>query len=90
MPPFPPVVGPCIWRNVRIHTSWNKRRGGIDLPAGDLEGGAKDLSTYKLRHLDRVMAEAAVQSRDRGILTVRDVRLVNQILRKQMHLNSVV
>jgi len=29
----------------------------IELPAGDLEGGAKDLGPYKLRHLD-TMAEA--------------------------------
>ena len=35
---------------------------GIKVPAGDLEGGAKYLGTYKLRHLDRVMAEAAVQA----------------------------
>ena len=33
-------------------------RVGIAVPAGDLEGGAEDLSTYKLGH-DELMAEAS-------------------------------
>lgn len=70
--PFPQAVGRCTCCSVNICTipaNCALCGRGAEVPAGDLEGSAKDLGANKLRH-DDLVAEAA---REEEVIQQRDV-----------------